>query len=85
MFHVVYVIQSLKDKSFYIGCSSDMKKRLEQHNKGRIFSTKIHVPWILIYCECFRSQEDAFDREQKLKNHGKGFQELKKRIMKSKM
>jgi predicted GIY-YIG superfamily endonuclease len=38
--HCVYLLQSLKDKSSYIGCTSDLKNRLSMHNQGKSFHTK---------------------------------------------
>ena len=77
---IVYVLQSQKDQSFYVGYTQDIKQRLIQHNAGQNKSTKSKIPWTLVYCECFRSKTDALIRERKLKNHGKGIVELKKRI-----
>ena len=78
--HVLYVIQSKNDFTFYIGITSDLKNRLEQHNNGKVFSTKNKVPWEIIYCEIYRSKKDAAGREQKLKNHGATSYRLKERI-----
>ena len=81
--HVLYVIQSKKDFTFYIGITPDIKKRLEKHNKGQVFSTKFKIPWELIYCEIYRSKNDAAAREQKLKNHGAAWYRVKERIKNS--
>jgi putative endonuclease len=77
---IVYILQSLKDGSIYVGYTQDMNRRLSQHNAGKNKSTKQKTPWRLVYCECFLSKTDALIRERKLKNHGKGIAELKKRI-----
>ncbi len=78
--HFVYLLQSRKDFSFYVGQTVDLKNRLKEHNDGKTYSTKNKIPWELIYCECFRSKKDALIREKKLKHHGKGISELKKRL-----
>lgn len=44
-------------------------------------ATKYGAPWKLIYYEAYRDKKDALVREQKLKHHGKGFAELKKRFV----
>ena len=46
MFYV-YVIQSLKDNSFYIGRTSDLQKRLEYHNSHQknLGITRHKIPW----------------------------------------
>jgi len=40
MFYFVYVLISLKDKKFYIGYTSDLKRRIFQHNEGKTDSLK---------------------------------------------
>ncbi|MDP1710535.1 MAG: GIY-YIG nuclease family protein [candidate division WWE3 bacterium] len=37
MFYYVYVLESLKTKELYIGYSTDLKKRLAEHNRGRVY------------------------------------------------
>jgi putative endonuclease len=63
-----YILQSLKDKSFYIGYTSDLEKRLEHHNKGHSLATKHKRPYKLIYYEAFVDKNDAKDREVYLKS-----------------
>ena len=41
VFSYVYVLESLKDGDRYIGFSKNLKKRIEEHNKGRNFSTNL--------------------------------------------
>jgi len=67
MFHYVYVIQSAKDKNFYVGYTNNIKKRIEEHNSGHVKSTKSRVPFKLIYWEGCMSQKDALKREKYLK------------------
>ena len=65
--YYVYLLQSTTDNSKYIGCSSDLKKRVSEHNHGLVKSTKSKKPWTLVYYEAFRSKYDAFNREKELK------------------
>lgn len=65
--HYVYVLQSEKDKYFYIGYTQDLKKRLETHNANMNFSTKTRTPFRLIYAEACLSENDARRREEYLK------------------
>ncbi|MEK7553648.1 MAG: GIY-YIG nuclease family protein [Patescibacteria group bacterium] len=67
MFYI-YIIKSLKTKKYYIGSSSNIEKRLKQHNSYRVKSTKSFVPWELIYTESFTNRNIAVKREQQLKN-----------------
>ena len=79
--HYVYLPQSeIAPKEFYLGSTNDLKKRFNEHNAKKSFSTARYAPWRLIYYEAFRVEKDARDREHKLKHHGKGLSELKKRL-----
>ncbi len=80
MFYV-YVLKSLSTDNFYIGCTEDLRRRFVQHNSGESSHTWKYMPWELIYYEAYSSRKLACDRERKLKHHGKGFAELKKRIL----
>jgi putative endonuclease len=66
MFYV-YILQSKKNNELYVGCTSDLKKRLTEHNSGKVFSTKSYIPYILIHYEYFLNKKDAFTREKWLK------------------
>jgi len=37
---IVYILQSKKNNRFYIGSTNNINRRLEQHNKGLVISTK---------------------------------------------
>src|SRR6056297_730190 len=76
MKYYVYILQSLKDKKFYIGSTSDIDKRLSYHNKGKNRSTKYRAPFILVYLEEYTSKSEAMKREYYLKSP-KGFLEKK--------
>jgi len=59
---------------FYTSNTSNLKLRLEQHNKGQVKSTKPRRPLKLIYFEGCLNQQDATHREKYLKTHyGKMF------------
>ena len=76
----VYVLKSLSSSRAYIGCTSDLRKRVAEHNARQERSTKAEFPWKLIYYEAFLSLSSARQREAKLKQYGKRWFELKKRI-----
>lgn len=67
VFCYVYVLQSDVNKSFYVGLTRDLRKRLAEHNKGLNFSTKFSKPWELIYYEAHTNETDAKRREKYLK------------------
>ena len=47
----VYVLRSLRDGKRYIGITSDVHKRLAQHNHAKVASTKRRRPFVLVYME----------------------------------
>ena len=67
MFYV-YVLRSESDSGFYIGFSTDLKRRLSEHTRGASFATKSRGPWKLIYYEAYTVREDAEGREKFLKS-----------------
>ena len=69
----VYIIQSEKDNWTYTGHTNDVDRRLSDHNRGKMSSTRHHRPLKLIYTEEFSSRSDAMTREKFLKS-GKGRQ-----------
>jgi len=75
--------RSLKDKDLYIGSTHNLKKRLSDHNLKKILSTRNRAPFELIYCELYKSENDARHREKNLKLRSNAFFQLKKRIKSS--
>ena len=67
MFYYTYILQSQKNNSLYIGYTSDLKKRLKEHNSGMSKATKPFVPYKLIFYEAFLNRIDAKNREEYLK------------------
>jgi len=74
-----YLLLSKKDGKFYTGFTGDLRKRFEEHNKGRNFSTKGRGPFKLIYYEACPNEDDAKAREKFLKS-GPGKKYLKNRL-----
>ena len=60
-------MQSKKDNNFYTGYTSNLRDRLDEHNNGRVTSTKHRRPFELVYFEGCLSQKDAIHREKYLK------------------
>ncbi|OGJ55939.1 hypothetical protein A3D88_00895 [Candidatus Peribacteria bacterium RIFCSPHIGHO2_02_FULL_52_16] len=63
----VYVLRSIPYGQLYVGYTTDMRQRLEAHNKGNVTSTKGKRPWKLIFAESYISKDDALRREKYLK------------------
>lgn len=78
--YYVYLIKGLKHSFIYIGSTPDLKRRLIEHNSGKVQSTKFYAPFNLIYYEAYLDYKDALDREHKLKHHGSVIGHLKKRL-----
>ena len=79
MFYYVYVLQSEKDKKFYVGYTSNLKERIKKHNIGSVKSTQNRRPLRLIYFEGCLNIDDALRREKYLKTtYGKRY--IKKRL-----
>ena len=70
-----YVLLSRKDRKLYIGSTHNLKKRLQEHARGEVTSTKNRRPLKLIHYEYFTNKEDAAAREKFLKS-GYGHQQL---------
>ncbi len=66
MFYV-YILQSEKDMRFYVGSTNNLRRRLQEHNAGKVFSTKKRTPLKLIYYEACIDEADARKREKYLK------------------
>jgi len=66
MFYV-YVLKSLKDGKSYTGSTSDLKKRVEEHNTGYERGTKNRMPFELVYYEACQSKYDSLRRKKYLK------------------
>jgi len=67
MFYYVYILQNLIG-NFYIGFTSNLKKRIVQHNSDKVFSTRNKGPWKLIFYEAYLNKYDALRREKYLKS-----------------
>ena len=71
-----YAISSLTRNYIYIGLSSDVDRRLWEHNSGRNKTTKPYRPFILIYFEIHQTRIEARKREKFFKS-GLGREKLR--------
>ncbi|WP_278034089.1 GIY-YIG nuclease family protein [Flavobacterium nitratireducens] len=81
MGYFVYVLESEVDGRLYKGHTSDIDKRIIEHNSGKTKSTKGYKPWRLVYFEEFDTREEAVLREKYLKT-GSGREFLKEKLIK---
>jgi putative endonuclease len=63
-----YILRSEKDKSYYIGTTSNLTNRLNEHNFGNTTYTKLKRPWLLVYSEEFSTRGKVVLRERELKS-----------------
>jgi len=78
-FYYVYVLESARDGKRYIGMTTDLRRRFEEHQAGKSFATAPRRPFSLIYYEAGRSYKDAQNREKYFKTTG-GRRALAKRL-----
>ena len=78
--YYTYVIQSQKDKSYYVGSTLDLRQRLKVHNqKGARYSSS-KIPFELIWYAAFKTKPKAQDFEKYLKSSS-GFAFRNKRLI----
>ena len=78
MFYVYILL--LNNKQLYTGFTSDLKRRIKEHQKGKVKFTKKRLPIKLVHYEAYLLKKDAERREKYLKKtEGKRFlkQQLK--------
>ena len=63
----VYILQSMKDFSFYVGQCDDLDYRLCKHNDGMSKYTSSKLPWRLVYFEMYGTRSEAIVREKEIK------------------
>ena len=68
MYHV-YILANKRNGTLYVGCTSDLIKRVFQHKQGHIkgFTEKYKVN-LLVHYEMFYDIKDAASRERNLKS-----------------
>ena len=80
----VYILRSINyRRAIYIGYTTDLSARLNEHNNGKSLHTKKYRPWELVYCEGYANEQDAKEREKSLKQFGRVYSRLKIRIKRS--
>lgn len=64
--HYIYILL-LSNKDLYKGRSYDLKRRIAEHEKGKVESTRNYLPIKLIHYEAYLNKKDAERRENFLK------------------
>lgn len=66
--YFVYTLFSLKDNKFYVGFTTDIHQRINDHKSGYVTATNNRLPIKLIHFEYFSNREDAIAREKFFKS-----------------
>ena len=62
-----YILFSQKLNKYYVGSTTDLERRLTEHNRGKEKFTSLGVPWVLVYKDSFEFLIDARKREGHIK------------------
>ena len=65
--YYVYILKSQLDGRLYIGYTTNLRNRLQEHQGGGVILTKPRRSLKLIFYEGYRSMEDAKCRERYFK------------------
>ena len=77
--YYVYILK-LKNGGFYVGYSTNLKKRIEAHKQGIVKSTRNFRPIKLVFYAAFSSESKALAFEKYLKSSS-GHAFRKKRLI----
>ena len=75
----VYVLYSVNQNRFYVGLTSELKRRILEHKRGGAHATARMGNIKLVYYEVCTDKGDAMNREKSLKT-GFGRSYLRKRL-----
>ncbi|MBT7007319.1 GIY-YIG nuclease family protein [Candidatus Falkowbacteria bacterium] len=77
---IVYILKSIKNQKHYIGSTTDLERRISEHNKGIGGKfTKMNGPWKVICYKELLTIDDARKEEKLIKSY-KGGNAFKKII-----
>jgi putative endonuclease len=65
--YYVYALYSKVCDRIYIGFTLDINRRINEHNSGKVKSTKHYLPWALFHKEEYLTRFGARSREKRLK------------------
>ena len=66
--YFVYLLSSINFEFHYVGFTSNLKKRLNEHNEGKTKSNKEYRPFKIVYFEEIETRENARKREKYFKS-----------------
>lgn len=78
--YYVYVLKAKDNGDYYVGYSSDLRRRLAEHKSGQSRFGIQHKDMELVYYEAYQSEAIARKREARLKSHRRVKQLLIERL-----
>lgn len=69
MKYYTYILISQSKKKTYTGYTTNLQRRLEEHNAGKVKSSKAYRPYRILYYEEFETVKGAKDKEKYLKSY----------------
>ena len=76
--YYAYILK-LRNNTHYMGYSSNLQKRVEEHKLGKVSQTKNFLPLKLVFYAAFKSKIKALNFEKYLKTNS-GFAFRNKRL-----
>jgi putative endonuclease len=64
---VVYILASPNGRALYVGVTTDLGRRLEEHRCGMSIHTATYNITKLVYIESHETASDAIEREKQIK------------------
>ncbi len=65
----LYILKNEITNRYYVGSTNNINRRLAEHLRGKIRTTKVLGTYTLVYQEVFETIEEARAREKKLKSY----------------
>ena len=65
---ILYILYSPTHNKTYVGQTDNLGRRIAEHNRGKVRSTKAFAPWELLHMEEFEDRENALQREKYYKS-----------------
>ena len=78
--YFVYILQSKKDGSLYVGSTENVKQRVAEHNSGKAKYSSSERPYVLKWFCSFPNKQLALKFEKYLKQ-GSGFAFTRKHLL----
>ena len=74
------MIKNAQKNWYYIGSTDSLTRRLNEHNKGQVISTKRYMPLKLVFVKELKTKKEAREYEKRLKKRRKEKEELIRKI-----